>query len=50
MKQTGTCMWMLIRGKANICTKYNNEFDGEPDMPVSEDIQIEFIPCRDTWD
>jgi hypothetical protein len=30
--------------------KYNNEFDGEPDMPISEDIQIEFIPCRDTWD
>ena len=36
--------------KPNICTKYNNEFDGEPDMPISEDIQIEFIPCRDTWD
>ena len=26
--------------KPNICTKYNNEFDGEPDMPISEDIQI----------
>lgn len=36
--------------KSNIHTKYNNEFDGEPDMPISEDIQIEFIPCRDIWD
>ena len=36
--------------RANICTKYNNEFDGEPDMPISEDIQIEFIPYRDIWD
>ncbi len=36
--------------KPNIHTKYNNEFDGEPDMPISENIQIEFAPCRDTWD
>ena len=36
--------------KPNIHTKYNDEFDGEPDMPISENIQIEFIPCRDTWD
>ena len=35
--------------KPHICTKYNNEFDGEPDMPVSEDIQFTFVPCRDTW-
>lgn len=34
----------------NIHTKYNNEFDGEPDMPISENIQIEFVSCRDTWD
>jgi len=30
-----------------ICTKYNNEFDGEPDCPVSG--EIEFIPHRDVW-
>lgn len=34
----------------NICTKYNNEFDGEPDEPISEDTQIEFVPYRVTWD
>ena len=36
--------------RPNIHTKYNNEFDGEPDMPISDNIQIEFVPCRDTWD
>lgn len=36
--------------KPNICTKYNNEFDGEPDEPISEDIQAEFVPGRDVWD
>lgn len=36
--------------KPNIHTKYNNEFDGEPDIPISENIQIEFLLCRDTWD
>ena len=36
--------------KPNICTKYNNEFDGEPDDPIPSDIQIEFVPCRDVWD
>lgn len=30
-----------------ICTKYNNEFDGEPDCPVS--AEVEFIPHRDVW-
>ncbi len=35
--------------KPRICTKYNNEFDGEPDMPVSENIQFTFVPRRDTW-
>ena len=33
----------------DICTKNNNEFYGEPDMPISEDIIIEFIPERDVW-
>lgn len=36
--------------KPNICTKYNNEFDGEPDEPIPEDIRITFAPARDTWD
>lgn len=31
----------------NICTKCNNEFDGEPDCPVS--AEIEFAPCRVVW-
>jgi hypothetical protein len=40
--------------KPNICTKFNNEFDGEPDTPIEvmksyEGVDIEFIPCRDTW-
>ena len=34
---------------ANICTKANNEFDGEPDSPLVADIEIIFIPARDTW-
>ena len=34
----------------NICTKYNNEFDGEPDEPISKDVKVKFLPCRDTWD
>ena len=36
--------------KPNICTKCNNEFDGEPDESISEEIQVEFVPCRDVWD
>ena len=35
--------------KAQICTKCNNEFDGEPDMPIAEDTEVEFVPGRDTW-
>lgn len=31
----------------NICTKCNNDFDGEPDTPVT--AEITFVPCRDTW-
>jgi len=34
---------------AEICTKSNNEFDGEPDCPISNDIEVVFIPSRDTW-
>ena len=33
-----------------ICTKYNNEFDGEPDDNIPEETEIVFIPARDTWD
>ena len=33
----------------NICTKYNNEFDGEPDMPIAEGTEVEFVPGRDIW-
>lgn len=36
--------------KPNICTKYQNEFDGEPDIPIAEDIQVKFLPFRYTWD
>ena len=32
-----------------ICTKYNNEYYGEPDVPIARDIQVEFVPCRDIW-
>ncbi len=31
----------------NICTKYKNAFDGEPDIPVH--AEITFVPRRDTW-
>lgn len=33
-----------------ICTKYQNEFGGEPDIPITEDIQVKFLPFRYTWD
>lgn len=36
--------------KPNICTKYNNEFDGEPDEPIPADTRITFVSGRDTWD
>ncbi len=31
----------------SICTKCDNEFDGEPDWPV--EAEFEFVPCRITW-
>ena len=34
---------------ANICTKSNNEFDGEPDCPICNDVEVTFTPERDTW-
>lgn len=33
----------------DICTKLNNEFDGEPDTPIAEGTEVEFVPARDTW-
>lgn len=32
-----------------ICTKYQNQFEGEPDCPVADDIEIVFLPQRYTW-
>ena len=32
----------------NICTKYQNDFDGEPDDPVLG-VDFIFTPCRDVW-
>ncbi len=34
---------------ASLCTKYRNEFDGEPDMPITEGTEVEFVPGRDVW-
>lgn len=31
-----------------ICTKCENDFDGEPDDPV-EDVDFIFTPCRVVW-
>lgn len=39
----------LKSSRPDICTKNQNQFDGEPDMPIAEDIEIEFVPFRDTW-
>ena len=33
----------------SIHTKSDNEFDGEPDWPIDEDVEVTFIPSRDTW-
>ena len=33
----------------NICTKYCNAFDGEPDTPLPDGTEVEFVPHRDTW-
>lgn len=31
----------------DICTKYNNAYEGEPDAAVG--AEFTFVPCRDTW-
>ena len=33
----------------NICTKSDNEFDGEPDYPIGSDVEVVFVPSRDVW-
>ena len=33
----------------HICTKYCNAFDGEPDTPLPDGTEVEFVPHRDTW-
>lgn len=33
----------------HICTKLNDKFYGEPDTPISEDIEVVFVPRRDIW-
>ena len=33
----------------SICTKANNEFDAEPDYPIGKNVEVNFIPDRDTW-
>ena len=32
-----------------ICTKQDNDFDGEPCDPIPVGAEVEFIPHRDTW-
>lgn len=37
--------------KPEICTKYNNDFDGEPDTPIEyieryKNLKLEFVPKR----
>lgn len=41
-------------GKANLCTSFSNEFDGEPDTGMEyfmkyQDVSVAFIPARDVW-
>jgi hypothetical protein len=33
----------------NICIKQWNRFNGEPLAQIADDIEIEFVPCRDIW-
>lgn len=40
-----------IKGKHNLCSAVNNEFDGEPDCPIKSTIEVIFIPEQiNTWD
>lgn len=33
-----------------LCTKCDNDFYGEPDMPIADEAEVEFVPSRITWD
>lgn len=35
--------------KPDLCTKYNNDFYGEPNDPISDRWDLEFIPDRIVW-
>ena len=35
--------------RPELCTKVNNELDGEPDIPLTEKVRIEFVPERIVW-
>ncbi|MCI9976488.1 hypothetical protein JY742_10185 [Clostridioides difficile] len=37
--------WLGYKNE-NICNACNNEYEGEPDMPMSNNIDIIFIPKR----
>ena len=36
--------------RPEIYTKSGNDFDGEPDVPVDENLVLDFRPMRDCWD
>jgi len=35
--------------KPDICTKQSNSFYGEPLESIGLNIEVEFVPRRDTW-
>lgn len=35
--------------RPSIYSKSGNEFNGEPDAPISSETTIKFVPCRDIW-
>ena len=39
----------ISKYKPRICNRYKNEFYGEPDTPIRQDIVLEFIPKRMVW-
>ena len=34
---------------SNICSATNNDFNGEPDSPISSIYGLQFVPERVTW-
>jgi hypothetical protein len=51
--ECGGCLYVDVDPrkdwKPNICTKSGNSFDGEPDSHIAADVEVEFVPERDTW-